>query len=511
MQKKYDSSLIGMFGLNTEFKLCHLPFLLVNDVYGCLALEGSSGSGKTTLVKRIGQLNEEATGGTVKVFSADKARYEDFIGIPIPDETNGKMKIYPMPNSVAETETVVIDEANRANYENQEKWMSLIATREIDGMQTKCKYLYLAMNPVLGEDGDNYEGVIPLDKAMGERVYALIRMEQFGKLERNVRLEIMKASFNQTVWKPTEEAIKLHMEYVSRAKELYEENKSTLLDKVMNYVDNVQADLRKETRTATSIEARRAQFMVTNILATHALDRVYDNTPIEVSALNALLISFPNRLWEQVIAVEALKMAHDRNKGILKLSDSERKKSVSNFVDLERSLDEIISFAKTKPTKEQISKVINQNLPDFKDDPVNHYVFCIAASKGLLNEDSTGKKQDVMKEQEFSRFEKVLNQVESSTHYKKYVKLMKSLEDNGGKIPANSKDIPEFLLADVELEEIDDFLGSLLVFDIGTYALSVCDITGVQPANSLEFLGLMEKMTDAFAKFKEVKEICLDQ
>ena len=143
--KKYTSENLGLIGLQTEFKLCHIPFLVSDDVFGCLALEGSSGTGKTTMVKRIGMLNEAATGGRVGVYSADKARYEDFIGCPIPDGETGQMKMYGMPHAVAQMETILVDEINRATYENQEKWLSLFATRQIDSTPVKCKYIFAAI------------------------------------------------------------------------------------------------------------------------------------------------------------------------------------------------------------------------------------------------------------------------------------------------------------------------------------------------------------------------------
>ena len=73
-KNKYSIESIGLAGLNDQFKLCHLPFLVANDVFGVLALEGSSGTGKTTVVKRLGPLYQAVTGEDYRVFSADKAR-----------------------------------------------------------------------------------------------------------------------------------------------------------------------------------------------------------------------------------------------------------------------------------------------------------------------------------------------------------------------------------------------------------------------------------------------------
>lgn len=505
--KKYSVSNIKLLGIDVEFKQAHLPFIVVDDVLGCLALEGTSGSGKTTLAKRIGTLNQLANGGKVKVYSADKARYEDFIGIPIPDEKTGKMKIYPMENSVSEMETVVIDEANRASYENQEKWMSLCATREIDGILTKCKYIYLAMNPVLGEENDSYEGVQPLDKAMGERVYALITMNRFSKLPKAVRLEVLKASVaNQTNWQPSEEDVALHKFYVDTARSLYEESKSTVLDNILDYIDGIQADLKKETGGVISIEARRAQFIVTNILGIHALNNVYNSTSLEQSALEALSLSFPNRLWEQPIPLEAIKMCHERHRASLRQSATERAKNLLDFEGLELSLKEISDYASKTPlpSKEQISKVINQNLPDIKTSPVNYYVFAIGASLGLTLK-TPAKKQKVMKEQEFSRLQEIAQKVEDTPQYKKY-RQYRDIIEKTNKVPENME-IPEYIAQDGgDTKNFDALITQIFGLEFTAHVLGIIEVLKLKPETSKPFLEISDKLVQTIKIFDKVAD-----
>lgn len=508
--KKYSSANIKLFGLETEFKLAHLPFIVEKDVLGCLALEGTSGSGKTTLAKRIGTLNELATGGKVKVFSADKARYEDFIGIPIPDEKTGLMRVFPMENSVSQMQTVVIDEANRANYENQEKWMSLIATREIDGIHTKCKYLYLAMNPVLGEGNDTYEGVMPLDKAMGERIYALITMNSFSKLPKAVRMEILKSSVNnQTVWTPTDEDIQLHVDFLKNARDLYEETKEEILDKVLDYIDSIQLELKKETKGVISVEARRAQFIVTNILGVHALNRANGSNSLEQSALEALSISFPNRLWEQPIPYESIRLSHDRYKNLLKMSSSERQKNLLDFEGLELALREIEEYGNRTPlpTKEQLSKVINQNLPDLKGSAVNHYVFSAGAVLGLtMKVDPVNKKQKVMKEQEFSRLVKILSEVENSSQFKTYQSVYESIDKNGT-LPDNLV-IPDYIAQDESStnENFQQVVLSLFGLEYTPYVMGILEVTKSKPTTSAEFLAISDRLINTSRTFSKLSD-----
>lgn len=503
---KYTIECINMFGMQTEFKLCHLPFLVAEDVFGSLALEGSSGTGKTTMVKRIGALNQILTGGKVGVFSADKARYEDFVGVPIPDQTTGSMKIYPMPNSVAEMETVLIDEINRATYDNQEKWLSLIATREIDSIKTNCKYIYTAMNPILSEATDTYEGVQPLDKALGERVYALVTMPLFNKLDAKFRYEIMKSCFDQTRWEPDHAVVDLYKNYIVTARGLYVEYKDQLLDRVIEYTDFIQESLKTETKGAISIEARRAQYIVTNILAVHALDSVYKTSSLEVSALNALLISFPNRLWEQVISVDALKMAHERAKNLLKKSKQERDKSVACINSLNRIKDDMLKLLESKPSVEIISKEINQSLPDREKDTLNHYIFCVAAVQGLTEnfDPKVSKTQSTIKEQEYSRLEKSYKSLISSNEYKKYEKLGKEFTETG-KMPTNFV-MPSYVQYDEDSQAADVFLDLLKLQGVGPVSLGLIELSGIEVETTSDILTVIEKLTTMVELFKTVRE-----
>lgn len=509
---KYTVELIDLFGIEQEFKLCHIPFLVADDVLGALALEGSSGTGKTTVINRIGKLNELLTGGKVKTYSADKARYEDFNGCPLPDDETKQMVIYPMPNSVSQMETVLVDEINRASYENQEKWLSLFATRKIDGLSTKCRYLFAAMNPVMVDQSntfDTYEGVQPLDKALGERMMGLVRMTPFHKMSESARHRILKGGINQANWKPTDEAVGLYEAYINRARELYEENKVKYSDRVASYIDAIQCDLKQE-KSGISVEARRGQYMFSNILAIHALDNVTTKIPIETSALNALLVSFPNPLWEQSINPEALKQAHNRAVQILKLSTEDLKKSASNFTGLERPITEILEFAKKspKPSREQLTKVISQNVPKKEDNPINHYIFCLALYESLTTNSnlSNGKKtQTLLKEQDFSRVEKSAEKILNSPRVKDYLEYNKSLKDVG-KLPPNAK-LPEFLSDSISNPDIDSILRTCTGISYGIYCLVLAEMPEVLVTDPMEIIVIMEKLGSALHSFNELRGI----
>lgn len=420
--KAYNAEALDLFGLQTVFKLCHLPFLTVDDSLGVLALEGSSGTGKTTLVKRIGTLNQMVTGGKVGIFSADKAKYEDFIGCPIPDQDSGQMKMFMMPNSLATMETVLIDEANRASYDNQEKYLSLIASRIIDGFPVKCRYIYIAMNPIMSDGTDVYEGVQPLDKAFGERVMGLVRMPLFHELPKESQLNVMKASFNQVKWHPSEQLAELHKEFVDAARELYEEYKVKHTDSICEYIHKIQVDLAEQSKNSILIEARRAQFILLNILGTYALNTLYlGKSSLEQSALEALEISFPNRLWEQSINMVALKQAHNANKVILSLDANKRQRAASNEDGVLGRITELAQALESGASKEDFSKLINQKCPDIEADPFNHYCYAVVLKDVIDALTPTvfgkGSEQQFIKRQEYDRLNRIVNKITGTPEY----------------------------------------------------------------------------------------------
>lgn len=506
----YTSRKLGIVGLNTEFRLCHIPFLVVNDVYGALALQGSSGTGKTTIIKRLGQLNSLAGGGRFGVFSADKARYEDFVGCPIPNANSGEMQIYPMPNSIAQMELILVDEINRATYENQEKWLSLIATRVVDSFPTKVKYIFTAMNPVLSDKDsyDVYEGVQPLDKALGERMLGLIEIPSLGDIkDRQDRVDIIKATIDQVNWTPTEELVELHKEFLYTARNIYEDLKAQVVEQVADYIDLIQNSLRTETKKAVSIEARRAQYILTNILAVHALDKTYNkNAKLENSALSGLLLSFPNPLWEQPINRQALKIAHEEAKTLLNINISEKQKHLYKSDTLDKVVFDLQKLIESGAKKEKLSKAINMAWPDVALDPINHYIYAMAVYSALSKRTTKGK-NNLVKEQEFSRFEKVIKEIENTNSFKNLEKIRTHLSNNrnSNSIPADGY-LPKYILEHDNIEEAKKNFFSILNPAISPYLFAIAEFETVNIENFSDMELLLSKFVDLMNKVRELND-----
>jgi len=503
--QKYRASTIGLHGLEDEFKLCHLPFIVVDDVFGAVALEGSSGSGKTTLIRRLGEINKAAGGGSVGVFSADKTRYEDFIGFPIPDVENGRMKMYPSVEAVANMETLLIDEINRASYDNQEKWLSLLSSREIDSQKVECKYIFVAMNPVAGETGDQYEGTNPVDKALGERVMLLIQMPKFSDLTAKDKIKVITACKNQVKWVPPQETVQLHTEFVQAARKQYEIYKETVSEQVAKYICSIEGKIRKESKGSSNIrfEGRRAQFLLTNIIGVHALNKVYNNSAkLDQSALQALLRTFPNPLWNDPLNYEALEQAHELSKDILNLEDEERIKVASNYDGLEGPLEEILKAAKEKQTKESITKLIMQECPVKELDPINYFAFVYASTLGLKGNSDI---QNVMKRNEYDRLEKAYNEVVASDAYKKAQETQTFYREN--KTLPSGYTRPDYIENDGDPSMKDTFGSALLeLHELVCYTLAIESFGSVSYRHGQDFMDVLNKLTEAVASFQEVAE-----
>lgn len=500
--KDYSPSIVSMYGIDVNFRLCHLPFLLTDDAYGVLALEGSSGTGKSTLSYRLGLLNQYSSGGKVRIYSADKAKYEDFVGIPFPAKDTEDMIIRPMPNSVATAETVIIDEFNRTRFENQEKWMALISSRLVDGHPTKCKYLFAAMNPIMGQKGDVYEGTQPLDKAMGERVLALLVMKPFHKMDKATQTNILKSSFNQVKWEPTDEAVRLHSEYLRVARNLYEDYKVDYFDHVSRYVIKLQEDLAKISRGGVVIEARRAQFFMLNILATHALNNAYSKCSLEVSAKTALSISFPGRTWEQPIEEAALRQAHEESKGYL--IDLSTKHNTTH-VEAGPLFDKIVEALEARNT-EEISGIIHSGLPPKESSPIDHYIYARAVVKGFSKLDDTN---NPIKREEMDRFRRINDHVERSTEFSAIRDECLKYSTNGG-FPRDYK-YPDYLEGDKSENNLMHYKG-LAGSEISWYvqaAIAVNDLL-LDYVTYEDFVLGADKLLDLESQFRSIADHILD-
>jgi hypothetical protein len=290
------------------------------------------------------------------------------------------------------------------------------------------------------------------------------------------------------------------------------------MDSAADYVDAVQASLKHETRGAITIEARRAQFIYNNILAVHSLNLVFNpKSSLESSALDALLISFPNPLWEQPISKEALHQVHTRNTNLLKPSET-KVISISNSLgDLNRTLDTLRELVNREDTSLEImSKAINNELPSEDLNPLNHLVYLLGAIGGLtwkesgITEEFIEKKegenleQHVMKNQEFARFISLKDKFMKSEAYVKVKKLAKLVEEaEEGECDLDYTELPYYMQQDGDQDSISTF-NEMLKGELGRASIALADYLRLKVNGISDLLNIMTKVIESLAAFKDI-------
>ncbi len=135
---------------------------------------GTHGTAKTILCQKLAKLLQLK----YHAYDASKAMFEDVIGFPDPlSINNGMMKYVSTPMSIWEKEFILIDELSRAQPSLQNKWLEIIRSRKIMGVELpNLKYVFAAMNPI------NYAGSNMLDDALIGRFSVIIEMPKINDM-----------------------------------------------------------------------------------------------------------------------------------------------------------------------------------------------------------------------------------------------------------------------------------------------------------------------------------------
>jgi hypothetical protein len=208
--------------------------------------------------------------------------------------------------------------------------------------------------------------------------------------------------------------------------------------------------LHSESKKSIKLEARRMQFLIVNILGTHALNLVLNNkATLVTSALEALTISFPQRLWEQKIENTQISVAHDQSAHLLKAKITSSKDKSQSVKSLLSSLNQDITEGKSNT--EDRSKRINQMIPDVSTDAFDHYIFAFAVVRGL---EAAGP-NEFIKNNEEERLTRIVNEIRDSKSYKQVKKLSEKAVKSGKKAP-----LPEWLDSDLNTDDVEIYNNS---------------------------------------------------
>lgn len=147
-------------------------------------LVGAHGTAKTLLVERVAA----ALATEFRHYNASLVNYDDLVGIPLPDETDG-LRFVGTHGAVWGAEFVFFDEINRCRPDLQNKMFPIVHERRVAGMRLdRLQHRWAAMNPPTAADAfDGYLGTEPLDVALADRFWFTIRTPTWASLTRAER------------------------------------------------------------------------------------------------------------------------------------------------------------------------------------------------------------------------------------------------------------------------------------------------------------------------------------
>ena len=177
--KEFDAILneYGIFGYDSISK----PILAALVSKEPILLVGEHGTGKTLLAEKLSIALGVSVAEDKKEFNAydaSKSLFEDVIGFPNPNALkNGKLEYIESEMTIWNKKFILIDEISRANPSMQNKWLEIIRSRRVMGVNIpNLQYIFSAMNPI------GYLGVNPLDLALADRFSLIVSVpSSFGR------------------------------------------------------------------------------------------------------------------------------------------------------------------------------------------------------------------------------------------------------------------------------------------------------------------------------------------
>ena len=171
---------LGLYGLH-EVENAILAGLATGEPF---LLVGSHGSAKTLLAPRVA----ETLGFRYHAYDASKAMFEDLIGFPDPSGlVKGEVRYARTPLSIYDKEFVLIDEISLASPTMQSKWLEVIRSRKVMGLEiASLRHIIAAMNPPTV-----YAGAIPLDVALAGRFGFIVPMPELRRMGAEDLVRIM--------------------------------------------------------------------------------------------------------------------------------------------------------------------------------------------------------------------------------------------------------------------------------------------------------------------------------
>lgn len=320
MQKqiKHDKTILerlGIFGWKEQEEDLLLASLLTGDPLLLIAPHGTAKTGMTTNIA-------QSLGVKFVTYDASKALFEDVLGYPnIKQLQQGKIEYIESPVTIFDKEFVLIDELNRALVEMQSKWLEIIRSRKIMGMETKAKWVWAAMNPA------SYSGTQPLDEALVGRFALFVYPPEILNMSEEDRARIAchvngddalaLGTWNNNTRKETisnEDKVIIGKE-IRNLLNIAANNYSNLIEEMPTlrmFLAKFTALSNHETNNEIRIDGRRLGFIYRNIVAVRAVElakaMLYNKESIEfkISAKHTTLASIPFGINDDSVNKETL-------------------------------------------------------------------------------------------------------------------------------------------------------------------------------------------------------------
>ena len=169
---------LGIYGWSESDENAALASLVTGDP---LLLIGNHGCAKTHVAGKVAQ----ALSKRFISYDASKCMFEDVLGYPNVEKLReGVVEYVQSPVTIWDKDLVMVDELNRAVAELQSKWLEVIRSRKIMGVDTQVKWVWAAMNPV------TYSATNALDEALIGRFALFLYPPQVLEMEEDDRIRV---------------------------------------------------------------------------------------------------------------------------------------------------------------------------------------------------------------------------------------------------------------------------------------------------------------------------------
>ncbi len=314
-----------------------------------ILLIGDTGTGKTLLLNKLsGALGLK----NHRHYNASTITLDDLIGFPYPDEDKKLIKYMKTEASLWDAQSVFIDELNRARPENQNKLFSIINERRIIGIPLEnLIYRWAAMNPFYSNkkrnNGDDYWGTEPLDRALADRFALFIESLDWQELTDEERRKIIVSNGTSDISQIPHQGL---IELVSNARKEFCEKQKYFPQEISNYVE-IAVNLLNGS--GLSVSPRRSALLADTLLAASIINGGY----LEEIFKLVLDCSMPHKCYSENYDGDKITMIHT-----IAWKNMQKSKDVwiYNFVYEQNLLQKIKIFLKNCANEDEGTKAISE-------------------------------------------------------------------------------------------------------------------------------------------------------